>query len=159
MKNLFGVFIRNIYISEDKTVLLFITDEYLVYRAEGECCSQSWFESISNPENIILNKNTCYKKIIGIEEKQCVLQEHPDHDCLSVYGYTLKTSEGYCDIEYRNSSNGYYGGSCEEIKEFKVMLPDGSISTRPSDLKSTSPQLFINMYNSEYIMNPYKTKE
>ncbi len=37
-------------------------------------------------------------------------------------GYKLTTDKGYADIVFRNSSNGYYGGSIELLKR---ELPEG----------------------------------
>jgi hypothetical protein len=36
---------------------------------------------------------------------------HPEHDCLQVYGLKVTTNKGEIVIDYRNSSNGYYGGN------------------------------------------------
>ena len=38
------------------------------------------------------------------------------------YGYTLTTSKGYCDIIFRNPSNGYYGGGIDK-GEVMITLP------------------------------------
>lgn len=33
--------------------------------------------------------------------------------CIAYYGMKITTEKGRCVIDYRNSSNGYYGGSLE----------------------------------------------
>ncbi len=42
-----------------------------------------------------------------------VHENNPEFECLQIYKTTLKTDKGDCDVEYRNSSNGYYGGSLD----------------------------------------------
>lgn len=37
----------------------------------------------------------------------------PDDECIKYYGFKITTSKGHIIIDYRNSSNGYYGGSLE----------------------------------------------
>lgn len=119
MKEVFGKVIKSVYMDEDSQYLVLISDfdDYLVYKAEGDCCSSSWFESINNIESLI------NQKVIGIEENPESIREDEQDDCLRVYGYTLKTSQGYVDVEFRNSSNGYYGGSCELVEGAELIYP------------------------------------
>ena len=115
MKELLQEIVCGIYTNQERDILAFQTvtsDSFLVYAAEGDCCSQSWFESINNPENII------GAEIIGLEIKPVVEKDGPG---LLAYGITLKTEKGYCDIEYRNENNGYYGGSCELITDYQLV--------------------------------------
>ena len=127
MKEIFGKRINNVLISEGSTYLVFIDNSYNntfhPYKTIGDCCSSSWFESITNIENII------GETIIGLEEKECYeinkKEIYDNHECIKVYGYTLKTVKGYCDIEFRNSSNGYYGGSCDYMPDMKLYKVEG----------------------------------
>lgn len=116
MKELFNQTISYIYSDEDHGYLVFIDElrQSWAYAAYGDCCSTSWFESINNMDNLL------DEYIIGIEEKPERTAEssgkspHEDN-CIVVYGYTFKTRKGYCDIEFRNESNGYYGGRCNYL--------------------------------------------
>lgn len=121
MKELFWATIQYIYMDEEKGYMVFINrwgDKHYAYSADGDCCSHSWFESVTNQENII------GEKIIGMEEKPEVEDESSSEgECIRVYGYTLKTAVGYTDIEFRNSSNGYYGGSCIFLRDTKLRFP------------------------------------
>ena len=119
MKELFWESVKNIYTDDDKKYLIFFTDweKCYVYRAGGDCCSASWFESIENIENMIK------EKIIGIEEKNIEVERDGE---LKIYGYTFKTKAGYTDIEFRNESNGFYDGSCELVKDFSIEWSDAS---------------------------------
>ena len=38
-------------------------------------------------------------------------------DVIKHYGYTVTTPMGYFDILFRNSSNGYYGGSLDLVDD------------------------------------------
>lgn len=130
MKELFGQSISNIYMDDEGLYLIFrgFHTATWCYRAEGDCCSSTWFESIDNPENLIDSE------IIGIEQKEYTSDRDDSLDYQEVvtqtYGYTLKTNRGHTDIVFRNESNGYYGGTCEYMKEAKVNFsesPDSPI--------------------------------
>lgn len=90
---------------------------------EGDCCSTSWFESIIEQNSLVghtiisvenldldnpANGKTCEKCGADHNEKK-------PHDELKFYGFALNTNLGRCIIDYRNDSNGYYGG---EVRVF-----------------------------------------
>lgn len=83
------------------------------------CCSETWFADITSPENLD-------GEIKGIR-----LLDLPDptddrsrQESDSAYGFVLSTDKGDCTIVYRNSSNGYYGGSIGTV-EYCKELPEG----------------------------------
>jgi hypothetical protein len=94
----------------DVFVLLF-EDAFVVFDVEGDCCSRSWIEHLEVP--IDLAGST----FLHFDESEPVEVEHPDHDCLKVYKSSFKTNRGEIVLEYRNSSNGYYGGSLNRRDE------------------------------------------
>jgi len=55
------------------------------------------------------------QKVLSVEERH--LEDPQDdrshQDCDEVYSDVLNTAQGRCEIIYRNSSNGYYGGWVE----------------------------------------------
>lgn len=117
MKELIGKKIVAAYMSSDKTTLGFILEggERLSYVTEGDCCSYSWIEHFSNSEYL------AGSKVLGVQEIDVPgVVEHPDHECLQCYGVKV-VLEGRpaFEFEYRNSSNGYYGGyiSKSDIRE------------------------------------------
>ena len=93
---------------------------YWAYKAIGDCCSVTWFEDINN-KHALLGHEIIGLKIAQFHETQ--IDESKDEH-IQTYGYTLTTSKGYIDIEYRNSSNGYYGGSCEFMNNSKLFYKD-----------------------------------
>ena len=116
MKELLGKTISEVYISEDKLLLLFVEKNSTLhaYNTSADCCADCWFESVNNVEAIIDSE------IIGVEEKEIKFTEndqenHHDNTQLDIMGYTLKSLKGYCDVEFRNASNGYYQGHCERV--------------------------------------------
>lgn len=111
--------ITALYKSDDNGELSFKVhdNEYINFVAVGDCCSTTWFEHFSGIENLISNQ------IIDIEEvdmshlNEDINEESGCYDEIQVYGIKIKTTKGYVDIEFRNSSNGYYGGWVETYKE------------------------------------------
>lgn len=105
--SMIGKKINNIQIANDKTALLFITDdEQLIARVDADCCSYTWIESVELPA---LGFPFTILNIEGLDMPD--LGDLPDCDVVSYYGTKLTTDKGDMIIDYRNDSNGYYGGS------------------------------------------------
>jgi hypothetical protein len=71
---------------------------------DADCCSSTWFEGVDGLDNmndavITGAEDTFLRDEQGGEEK--------------FYSFKITTTKGYVDLPYRNSSNGYYGGSVE----------------------------------------------
>lgn len=85
----------------------------VTFDVAGECCSRSWIEHLETPRD--LEGAT----VVGWSESdmdvrgECTDGDYPDQNCLKVYRTTINTNRGEIVLEYRNSSNGYYGGSLE----------------------------------------------
>lgn len=81
------------------------------YTTEGDCCSHSWIEHLTVPPDIV------GATITGKTEPELPSHDgtqpgsHPDHDSLSIYHTAWQTTRGEVIAEYRNASNGYYGGT------------------------------------------------
>lgn len=155
MKELLENRISYIYMDKEKECLVFMDnwcDQFWAYATEAECCSTTWFESINNPENMI------NEKIIGIEvkpEKDC--DSSSDDDVIVAYGYTIKTAKGYTDIEFRNSSNGYYGGSCHYIHDAKLIFP--TVTYHPSKILSMGLPISLTFNDGNFNTTIYPYKE
>lgn len=112
---LVGKTIEKIYLNAEKNLIAFkCFDSTISYRVEGDCCSCSWVEHLSVtklPFKVSFIKEHC----LG-EDKQDI---RDDHKRVLVYSTILVDCENKKTIvlEYRNDSNGYYGGYLERIKD------------------------------------------
>ena len=104
-----GKTITGINLAADKEAIQFLVEGHdpIIARCDADCCSHTWVEHIELPA-------------LGFPAKVLKLEDvdlpgskdnHPEYDCLQVYGTKIITDKGEIIIDYRNSSNGYYGGS------------------------------------------------
>ncbi|GAC1455464.1 MAG: hypothetical protein PVSMB1_04960 [Gemmatimonadaceae bacterium] len=115
-------------VSKDKNVLVFQFADggEVKYNADGDCCSSSWIEHIEVPNDIagaevisvseapvIDATDDDTKNPRGVEKYEWEDEPRREHECLQVYQTVFGTTKGEIAVEYRNSSNGYYGGSLE----------------------------------------------
>lgn len=85
-------------------------DVAVVANTDGDCCSESWWADIVG-----------VKQMLGAEVTAAVVIDMPDvlddersrQEVDKAYGVRVTTTRGVCDLIYRNSSNGYYGGWSE----------------------------------------------
>lgn len=76
----------------------------LCWMADGDCCSQSWFESVESFNFLGYGSH--------VERVDCLDGPEREGGELKIYFCTVYAAGRLC-IEMRNSSNGYYGGSIE----------------------------------------------
>ena len=102
-----GKTLTGIKIADDKMALLFqTTDGDLVVNVDAECCSHTWIESI---ENTVMSFPATVMAVEDIDMPD--LGSPYRCDVIAYYGCKVTTDRGAIVIDYRNSSNGYYGGS------------------------------------------------
>jgi hypothetical protein len=91
----------------------------IVLEARGDCCSYSWIESIDAPQAL-------YGRVLSVEEIDMPdlgfvrTHKHEPEDkysTLQYYGLKITTTKGIAVLDYRNDSNGYYGGELVLRKE------------------------------------------
>lgn len=125
MEELIGLVVRALYVAAGEGTLYFVTDNGVIaYEAEGDCGSESWFADV-----------TGVSAILGKRVQSVARGELPDgYDASSdrtrqlhdeCYGYTITTAAGRASIVFRNSSNGYYGGSLCDAQQLDA-VPDGA---------------------------------
>ena len=115
MRELIGKKIVAAYLNSEKTQIGFDLEggERLLYETTGDCCSYSWIEDVSNEEYLagarVVDVQDVHVEGIGVAES--------GDDYIQCYGVTvvLEGRPAFL-LEYRNSSNGYYGGSIERAK-------------------------------------------
>jgi hypothetical protein len=124
MKELIGKKILRVLVdSETQQYLVFETDKGKdVYETYGDCCSETWFADITGVDALIGGtvQEVRQNPLEGYNVEDGRTRQESD----SAYGETIVTEKGHCDIVYRNSSNGYYGGDISHIEEIpkKVLL-------------------------------------
>lgn len=150
MNELVGKTFSSVLMSEGNDYLVFKgTDAIVAYLASGDCCSVSWFEAITNVENLIDSE------ILSVESKEFEVPEDPEgkFDCLQCFGWTIKTAKGYADIEFRNDSNGYYGGEASYLMHGFITEKDGTqYLDAPNDKRYWRP-------SNPVALKPYKDKK
>jgi hypothetical protein len=111
LKSMVGLVVTNLYVSKDAETLTLETDAGRVFHweVEGDCCSVSWFNDVMGVSALIWKVITKVEGTGGPDDYVCEEGRHED-ECIQVYGYRITTLGGYCDIVFRNASNGYYGG-------------------------------------------------
>lgn len=96
-------------LSPDRETLImhFEGGETLTGDCEGDCCSHTWIESIETP-----TLPSVIRKIENIEMPEGRPIAHPGFygEVMAYYGVRITLDSGHMIIDYRNSSNGHYGG-------------------------------------------------
>ena len=113
-KSLDGKVIQQVRIADDKKAILFVTDKgEVIAKCDGDCCSSTWIEHLSLPAYGLP------ARVISVENLNMPDLGSPDEcDVIAYYGCKIVTDKGDLVIDYRNESNGYYGGG--------LSWPDGS---------------------------------
>ncbi len=107
---LVGKTILDMKIANDQGALLFVTDAGdCVVRADGDCCSHTWIEDVELPA-LGFPAKVLSVSDLDMPDGSPTKTEHYEEE-MSYYGCKIVTDRGEIIIAYRNSSNGYYGGS------------------------------------------------
>lgn len=121
MESLVGKTVDNVLIGDDGEYIVFVLTDgtQQAFLAEGDCCSHSWIESTWGLDNLLLHE---VLDVVEVEmgdlldifgaDNAVVKKSDPEYvgDVVQLYKITLVTHSGDFDIEFRNDSNGYYGG-------------------------------------------------
>lgn len=107
-RQLIGLTLESISFDEDS--ITFYTKERgaITAHAYGDCCSHTWVESVEHPAR------GYPAKVLDVREVELPWPPvNRETDVLADYGLRVVTDKGDIDIDYRNDSNGYYGGSLD----------------------------------------------
>lgn len=104
---LIGKTILSMKIAGDKKAILFITDSgEIIARADGDCCSSTWIEHVELPALGF----PCY--VVAADDVDMPDLGQPDeYGKIAYYGFKIDTDKGTILLDYRNESNGHYGGN------------------------------------------------
>jgi hypothetical protein len=123
MNELIRKTITGLRINDDQSLLAFVHPDGTItsYATEGDCCSETWFADITGVHYLL----GCTVKEVEFVDLPNIEDGRTRQDSDEFYGVNLTTDKGHTNIVYRNSSNGYYGGS---IKLNTKALPEGMTS-------------------------------
>ena len=97
-------------IAGDRQALRFVlADGEMVVNVDADCCSYSWVEHVELPALGFPATVVSVEDIDMPEGLASPFRSEPD--VLAFYGCKITTDRGEIVIDYRNDSNGYYGGS------------------------------------------------
>lgn len=106
---LIGKTVTDLQIAADKKALRFLTDAgALVVKADGDCCSETWIEHVSLPA---LGFPAAVLAVEDLDLPDAREETSEYGDVVEKYGCKITTNKGEILIDYRNASNGYYGGN------------------------------------------------
>ena len=112
-----GKTVLSVFINEKMDILKFNTAQGPFYLAtSGDCCSESWVEHINVPY-IPFTISDVVEKELGE-----AVGTRQDVDLLYVSSLISERGGSFI-IEFRNSSNGYYGGYATHVDE-KYLPPN-----------------------------------
>jgi hypothetical protein len=95
-----------IMLAEDKEAILFRTSSGdIVAKCDADCCSHTWVEHIELPVNGLP------AVVLSVQDIELNADLDTQKGELSFYGCKIATDKGDIVIDYRNESNGYYGGN------------------------------------------------
>lgn len=104
-KALIGKTLTKVEVAADKLAIRFTVDgEEVIAKCDADCCSSTWIESVEMPAGGLP------AKILEAGDLELPSRENED-GLLQFYGLKLTTDKGDLVLDYRNESNGYYGGN------------------------------------------------
>lgn len=115
MKKLVGKTITKIELDNSDSFIRFHCSdgETLTYECYADCCSEGWIEHISNLESLLGQTVTEVRELDSIS----VFPTSQESDIL--YAVEIKTPRRVpFMLEFRNSSNGYYGSCIWEAGKY-----------------------------------------
>lgn len=126
---LIGRTIKRIFMNEDN--LKFETDlGPIVFAVSGDCCSYSYFHDFIGVKKLLQGNPVTAVKEVDLEptDSKVPVDRHGD-DVIQCYGYQIFTEDPQLGevtavFSFRNSSNGYYGGSLESAPDDTEVSPE-----------------------------------
>lgn len=109
---LVGKTITKVFLADDGGAIRFDLGDgtSIMARADGDCCSHTWIEEVQGLDQLLNSPVVSVDDVGDMPEKTGNSYNH-DEEEMQYYGCKITTEKGYALIDYRNSSNGYYGGN------------------------------------------------
>lgn len=110
--DLVGRRISNFLLSDDRETITLKTDKgNVIGSCYADCCSTTWIEDLAD-EMALVDATILNVEDIDMPNLGNISTSHMHYpEEVAYYGLRITTNKGICVIDYRNNSNGYYGGS------------------------------------------------
>lgn len=106
---LIGRTVKDVALATDGGAIQFTLDDgtTIIARADGDCCSHTWIAEVQGVDQILDSR------IVAVEEvgSTRVNEGEQGDTVIAFYGCKITSEKGYALLDYRNESNGYYGGN------------------------------------------------
>lgn len=99
-------------VNRDELTITLDGGEKIRFGVKGFCCSRSWIEHFETIRDI---RGATIISVMNLDLGELL----PDGS-LKSYQTIIKTDRGEISVEYRNSSNGYYGGYLEVLSHTRA---------------------------------------
>lgn len=105
---LIGKTITAIHLASDNKAMRFdvVEGEPIVARCDGDCCSDTWIEHVEGAADLVGEVVTVVENINMPQQP-----EEANYDIIAFYGCKIRSERTEMLVDYRNLSNGYYGGN------------------------------------------------
>lgn len=114
---------KALYVNPGKRDLIIeCEDTSFLLRCDGDCCSETWWADLVGVRDFLSGVTITAVEEIDMGEPE---DERGRQEYDQAYGVRFKHDKGVFGTIYRNSSNGYYGGSCH-ISECAEIHPDAT---------------------------------
>lgn len=109
---LVGKTVSEVRLSEGEHQMLMVCSDgtRLLFDTDADCCSETWIADIIGTHFLVGHVITAAEGL-ELPDNLPDSDERTRQEYDQYFGIKITTVVGYCDIIFRNSSNGYYGGS------------------------------------------------
>lgn len=115
-KDIVGAVVKEIDYSDDHCIILKTDKGNFKGQVEADCCSNTWIENVETPAFGLpfTIKELDFKWLPDIDMPETMDDDKYGYGYIQYYGLKIIGERGdSIEIDFRNSSNGYYGGSLE----------------------------------------------
>lgn len=104
--------------SGERILFRFVDGSARIFGVAADCCSESWIEHLEQPDNI---EGAIILSVVdsGTVDEFNIENTKSGNSCINVYQTIFRTDRGDITLEYRNASNGMYGGYLVDIHDSK----------------------------------------
>jgi|GEM_PF-2120762 len=117
LQDLIGKSIKSVLVeAQGQESIIFVCegDQLVAAETGGDCCSESWISDAIGVPKILESEVLSVTKVPLEEMEYPVNDGRTRQDIDVVYGFRIRTNSGSAVFAFRNSSNGYYGGSLDK---------------------------------------------